>query len=80
MSSDPKPDTVAAKVEHYLVPLLGPNTARIAVRTFAALLQKKTDELNASDLLPLAEKMQGMLKTLLGEKVAAKALKEISEL
>jgi hypothetical protein len=55
MSSDPKPDTVAAKVEHYLVPLLGPNTARIAVRTFAASLQKKTDELNASDLLPLAE-------------------------
>jgi hypothetical protein len=80
MTSNSKPDTVAAKVERYLVPLLGPNTARIAVRTFAAALQKKTDQLNSSDLLPLAEKMQAMLKNLLGEKIAAKALKEISEL
>ena len=71
---------IAKKVEEYLVPLLGPNTARIAVRTFAATLHKKADELNASDLSPLAQSMQGMLKTLLGEQVASKAVKEIAEL
>jgi hypothetical protein len=71
---------IAKKVEEYLVPLLGPNTARIAVRTFAATLKKKSEDLVPSDLAPLAQSMHGMLKTLLGAEVAAKALREIPHL
>jgi hypothetical protein len=71
---------IAKKVENYLVPLLGPNTARIAVRTFAATLKKKSEELTPGDLAPLAQSMHGMLKTLLGNEVAEKALKEIPQL
>jgi hypothetical protein len=71
---------IAKKVEDYLLPLLGPNTARIAVITLAESLHKKAEDLDSSDLSQLAKSMQRMLKNLLGAEVAAKAVKEIAEL
>jgi hypothetical protein len=71
---------LAEKVQSYLAPLLGQNTARIAVKTFAEKIGKRPDNLVRQDLPALAQSMQGMLKTLCGAERAVKAVKDISEI
>lgn len=71
---------IADKVQNYLSPLLGVNTARVAVKTFAEKLGKKPDTLKHSDLPNLAQSMYGMLKTLCGAEKADKAVKDIAAL
>jgi hypothetical protein len=71
---------LAGKVQSYLAPLLGQNTARIAVKTFSEKIGKKPETLLRQDLPALAQSMQGMLKTLCGAERAVKAVKDISEL
>jgi len=68
------------KVQNYLSPLLGANTARIAVKTFSEKLGKKPEALTKDDLPALAQSMQGMLKTLCGADKAEKAVKDIAAL
>jgi hypothetical protein len=71
---------VAEKVQNYLSPLLGSNTARVAVKTFCEKIGKKPETLERQDLSALAKSMHGMLKTLCGAEKADKALKDISKL
>jgi hypothetical protein len=71
---------VGDKVQNYLTPLLGANTARIAVKTFAEKIGKKPETLARSDLATLAQSMHGMLKTLCGAERAEKAIKDITAL
>jgi hypothetical protein len=71
---------IADKVQDYLTPLLGVNTAKVAVRTFAERMGKKPDALAREDLAGLAQSMLGMLKTLCGAEKAEKAVKDISTL
>lgn len=71
---------IADKVQDYLTPLLGANTAKVAVRTFAERMGKKPDALVREDLTVLAQSMTGMLKTLCGAEKAEKAVKDISAL
>ena len=71
---------IAEKVQAYLTPLLGANTAKVAVRTFAERLGKKPEGLTREDLATLAQNMQGMLKTLCGAEKAEKAVKDIAAL
>lgn len=71
---------IADKVQNYLTPLLGANTAKVAVRTFAERMGKKPDALAREDLSGLAQSMLGMLKTLCGAEKAEKAVKDISAL
>lgn len=71
---------VLEKVQNYLSPLLGANTARVAVKTFAEKMGKKPESLNRQDLPALAQSMHGMLKTLCGGDKADKAVKDISAL
>lgn len=71
---------VAEKIQNYLTPLLGANTAKIAVRTFAERMGKKPEALAAEDLTSLAQSMLGMLKTLCGTEKAEKAVKDIRAL
>ena len=68
---------ISEKVQNYLTPLLGANTAKIAVRTFAERIGKKPEELTKEDLTGLEQGMQGMLKTLCGAERAEKAAKDI---
>jgi hypothetical protein len=69
---------ISEKVQQYLAPLLGTNTARIAVKTFAEKIGRKSDNLTRQDLTALAQSMHGMLKTLCGAEKADKAVREIS--
>ena len=69
---------IADKVQTYLTPLLGANTAKVAVRTFAERMGKKPEALTHDDLGALAQSMHGMLKTLCGAEKAEKAVKDIS--
>lgn len=71
---------VSDKVQTYLTPLLGANTAKIAVRTFAERIGKKPESLTKEDLPGLAQSMLGMLKTLCGAEKADKAVKDITAL
>lgn len=71
---------IGDKVQNYLTPLLGANTAKVAVRTFAERMGKKPDTLVREDLAGLAQSMLGMLKTLCGAEKAEKAVKDISAL
>jgi len=71
---------ILEKVQNYLSPLLGANTARIAVKTFSERLGKKPETLTRQDLPVLAQSMHGMLKTLCGAEKADKAIKDIAAL
>lgn len=71
---------IADKVQNYLTPLLGQNTAKVAVRTFAERMGKKPEMLGREDLAGLAQSMLGMLKTLCGAEKAEKAVKDIAAL
>ena len=71
---------IGDKVQTYLTPLLGANTAKVAVRTFAERMGKKPELLARDDLASLAQSMLGMLKTLCGAEKAEKAVKDISAL
>jgi hypothetical protein len=58
---------------------LGPNTARTAVRTFAArALGRRPDELSSADASALLDALRPMLRTLLGEPEAARLVAEAS--
>lgn len=71
---------IADKIQNYLSPLLGANTARVAVKTFAEKIGKKPESLQRADLAVLAQSMHGMLKTLCGAEKADKAIKDIAAL
>lgn len=71
---------IAEKIQSYLSPLLGANTARVAVKTFAEKMGKKPESLQRGDLAVLAQSMHGMLKTLCGSEKADKAIKDIADL
>ena len=69
---------IAEKIQNYLAALLGANTARVAVKTFAEKIGKKPEPLQRADVATLAQSMHGMLKTLCGAEKADKAVKDIS--
>ena len=71
---------IADRIQNYLSPLLGANTARVAVKTFAEKIGKKPESLKKEDLGTLAQSMHGMLKTLCGTEKADKAIKDIAAL
>ena len=71
---------IAEKIQNYLAALLGANTARVAVKTFAEKIGRKPETLQRADLATLAQSMHGMLKTLCGAEKADKAVKDISAL
>ncbi len=64
--------TIADRLIQQLETYLGPHTAKTAVKTFAKRsLSLSPDELHAEHVSVLLDAMQPMLRTLLGEKVAA---------
>ncbi|HSP07502.1 MAG TPA: hypothetical protein VLR94_10015 [Acidobacteriota bacterium] len=71
---------IAEKIQNYLSPLLGANTAKVAVKTFSEKIGKKPESLQRGDLATLAQSMHGMLKTLCGAEKADKAVKDITAL
>ena len=62
---------VGEAIEQELTPFLGPNTARNAVRTFAArAVRRRPEELSAQDAPQVVAALRPMLQTLLGREAA----------
>src|SRR5438045_346254 len=73
--------TIAERVARRLAHTLGPHTARVAVKTFTQrALGRGPETLAIADIVPLANALKPMLRTLLGkqrgETVAAQILRE----
>jgi hypothetical protein len=67
-------------IERHLARLLGPNTARTAVRTFAErALGRRPEDLTAADAPALLAALRPTLRTLLGAATARRVLDEIAE-
>jgi hypothetical protein len=65
-------------VEQRLTPLLGPFTARMALKTFAASkLGRQPEEISRADLPPLLDALRPMLNTLVGSMRAGQVLDEL---
>lgn len=63
-----------------LVPFLGPNTARTAVRTFAErALQLRPEQLDRESAQRLVDALRPMLRTILGEGAAAAVERDLRE-
>ncbi len=72
--------TLADLVTDQLSPYLGPNTARVAVRTFALrTLGVKPEEMKMAEAPRLLEALRPVLKTLLGEAAATTLDAQIRE-
>jgi hypothetical protein len=71
--------TPAERIEARLATLLGPNTARIAVRTFCERATGLTPEaLTPADAPKLLAALRPTLRTLLGAATAERVLEEMS--
>ena len=73
------PGTISARIEARLAPLLGPNMARNATRTFCQrTLQMEPEALTLDDVPRLLAALRPALRTLLGAATAEHLLDEIS--
>lgn len=73
-------DSTAERIAGRLAAYLGPNTARTAVRSFAArALGRTADAVGREDAPRLVEALRPMLKTLLGAEAAERVVAEILE-
>lgn len=71
--------TVSAQVEARLAPLLGPNMARSAIRTFAQRgLGMEPEALTAADVPNLLAALRPALRTLLGASTAEHLLEQLA--
>lgn len=69
-------DVIAAALAVYV----GPETARIAVRTFAdRVLGRRADQVTLEEAPRLVESLRPMLRTLLGEGPAERFIRELTE-
>lgn len=69
---------VAERVAEQLARYLGPHTARVAVKTFAAKGLGRTPELLTLDDVPaLAEALRPMLRTLVGRERSETVIRQI---
>lgn len=67
-------------VEARLAPMLGPFTARMAVRTFAVQkLGREPEQLVGADVLALLEALRPMLRTLMGAAHAELVLEDLRD-
>ncbi len=73
------PGSITARIEAKLAPLLGPNMARNATRTFCQhTLQMDPEALTAADVPRLLAALRPALRTLLGAATAEHLLDEIT--
>lgn len=73
------PETIAAIITQKLGVHLGPNVARMAVKTFAQkAVAKKPEELIMTDLPALLEALRPMLVVMIGKEPGAAVLEEIA--
>jgi len=73
------PGTINARIEAKLAPLLGPNMARNATRTFCQrTLQMEPEALKPADVPRLLAALRPALRTLLGAATAEHLLDEIT--
>ena len=71
--------TVSERIAARLAPLLGPNMARNATRTFSQrVLQMEPEALTAADVPRLAAALRPALRTLLGAATTEQILGEIT--
>ncbi len=71
--------TVSARIEARLAPLLGPNMARNATRTFSQRsLQMEPEALTPEDVPRLLAALRPALRTLLGAATAEHLIEEIT--
>ncbi len=71
--------TISERIEARLAPLLGPNMARNATRTFSRRdLLKEPEALTVADVPRLSAALRPALRTLLGAATAEDLLEEIS--
>jgi hypothetical protein len=71
--------TISAQVEARLAPLLGPNMARSALRTFSQRsLGKEPETLTAADVPALLAALRPALRTLLGSATAEQLLERLA--
>jgi hypothetical protein len=70
--------TIGERIEARLAPLLGPNMARSATRTFCQrALRIEPEALTAADVPALLAALRPALRTLLGAPTAERLLEEI---
>jgi hypothetical protein len=71
--------TISERIEERLAPLLGPNMARSATRTFCQrALQREPETLTAIDVPVLLTALRPALRTLLGAPTAERLIEEIN--
>lgn len=71
--------TISERIEARLAPLLGPNMARNATRTFSRRdLLKEPEALTVADVPRLAAALRPALRTLLGAATAEDLVEEIN--
>jgi hypothetical protein len=76
MSKKPPHEIMADRLAAYL----GPNTARVALRTFSERIGgRPPEELTREDVGPLLEALRPMLRTLLGRQRAEDLLLQLTE-
>jgi hypothetical protein len=72
--------TIRGRIEARLAPLLGPNMARSATRTFCqSALQIEPEALTAANVPRLLAALRPALRTLLGAQAAERLLTEIQQ-
>ncbi len=75
-----QPGPVHQHIQQRLSPLLGPFTARMALKTFAVgKLGRQPEELSPPDLPALFDALRPMLNTLVGSGKAAAVLDELRQ-
>jgi hypothetical protein len=84
MAESLPPSAIADRIAERLGKLLGPHTARVAVKTFTQrALGRGPETLTALDVPPLVEALRPMLRTLIGrdkgEIVAKQILRELGQ-
>lgn len=82
MASTTTPDgrTYSQVVEQRLTPLLGPFTARMALKTFASSrLGRTPDQISRGDVPALLDALRPMLNTLVGSARASSVIDELKK-
>ncbi len=70
--------SIGETLERELATVLGPHTARNAVRTFAArAVQRRPEELSLGDAEPVIEALRPVLQTLLGRDAAERIAQDL---
>jgi hypothetical protein len=77
-SPSSRPTATADRIAERLAKLLGPHTARVAVKTFALrALGRGPETLTPIDVPALAEAMRPMLRTLIGKEKGEAVVKQM---